>query len=304
MMHEGTPDDEGVLDPSVARWLEEHPQIDLTQGFPPELLDAARNYQGPPPTRLISHVNDDVVGQVPIRIYRNDGALTAVVVYFHGGAFTVGSINIMDEVARAITDATGAVVISVDYRLAPEHPYPAGFEDCLTVTSWALAASDDKYGIPASGVILAGESAGGNLATAVALRLRDDGAANVAGQVLIYPSTDGRNASYPSRDQFGRHDWVWESYGGGRDLSHEPYAVPMSAPSLRGLPPALVLLAGCDALRDEGRAYARRMQAEGVEVEEFCYAGQPHGFVNFGLPAANDVYKRTGEWVRAHARID
>jgi acetyl esterase/lipase len=296
----GPSDDEGVLDPWVAKWLEENPQVDWSEGFPPEILEAARGYEGPPPTRNIDEVRDEMVGDVPIRVYRNDGPATGVVVYFHGGAFTVGSVKIMDGVARELAHASRAVVVSVDYRLAPENPYPAGFDDCVAVTKWVLANCSETFGVPSTRVVVAGESAGGNLATAVALRLRDEDAPNVAGQVLVYPCTDGPDATYPSRDQFGWHDWVWDSYGGGRDLSQEPYAVPMSAESLRGLPPALVLLAGCDALRDEGRAYAHRLLTEGVEVEAHCFAGQPHGFVNFGLPAAADVYERIARWMRAH----
>ncbi|HXY28351.1 MAG TPA: alpha/beta hydrolase, partial [Acidimicrobiales bacterium] len=294
--------DEGVLDPEVAKWLAENPQVDWSEGFPPEILEAARNYEGPPPTRHIDRVNDDLVGSVPIRIYRNARSPSGLIVYFHGGAFTVGSVNIMDGVAREITHATEAVVVSVDYRLAPEHPFPAGFDDCLAVTKWALANAQG-LGVPPAAVVVAGESAGGNLATAVTLRLRDEGVTTVGGQILIYPATDGPKASYPSREQFGHSDWVWDAYGGGRDLSDEPYAVPMSAASLRGLPPALVLLAGCDMLRDEGRAYARRMQADGVDVEEYCFAGQPHGFVNFALPAAAQVYKRMARWMRTHVPV-
>jgi len=204
----------------------------------------------------------------------------------------------MDNVARELAHASGAVVVSVEYRLAPEHPYPAGLDDCERVTRWALehAAS---FGLPAESVVLAGESAGGNLATAVALRRRDAGAASVAGQVLIYPCTDGPAASYPSREQFGNATWVWDDYGGGHDLSADPYAVPMAATTLAGLPPALVVLAGCDLLRDEGRAYAGRLRADGVPVDEICYPGQPHGFVNHGYPAAAGAWEVIGDWVRS-----
>lgn len=291
--------DEGALDPSVAAWLEQNPQFDMSEGFSPDILEAARNFEGLPPTRRIDSVSDELVGGVPVRVYLNAGPPTGLVVYFHGGGFMVGSINIMDGIARELTHATGAVVVSVGYRLAPEYPYPAAFEDCLAVTRWALASCTARFGVQPSSVVVAGESAGGNLATVVALRLRDENAPTVAGQVLIYPCTDGRDASHPSREQFGRHDWIWDAYGAGRDLSRDPYAVPMSAPSLSGLPPALVLLAGCDALRDEGRAYARRLRADAVEVDEYCYAGHPHGFVNYGMPAAADVYQRVARWFGA-----
>ena len=293
-------DDEGVLDPWVERWLAENPQPDwMEKGFPPEIRELARTFEGPPPSRLIDQVEDDVIDGIPIRIYRDEGPRTGLVVYFHGGAFVVGSIKIMDNVARELAHATGAVVVSVEYRLAPEHRYPAALEDCETITRWAVDNAA-RLGASPTSVMVAGESAGGNLATAVALRLRDTGGPALAGQVLIYPVTDGPAASYGSRDQFGRAQWVWEEYGGGRDLTGDPYAAPMQASTLGGLPPALVVLAGCDALRDEGRAYATRLRQDGVEVEETCYRGQIHGFINYELPAAAGAWEQIGQWVRSH----
>ena len=293
-------DDEGVLDPWVAAWMEANPQPDwMTEGFPPDVRELARNYAGAPPTVHLDEVRDERIDGVPVRIYRDEGPRSGLVVYFHGGAFTVGSVNIMDNVAREIARASGAVVISVDYRLAPEDPYPAGLNDCETVTRWAIANAA-SFGVSPDAVAVGGESAGGNLATAVALRLRDTGLTTLAGQVLVYPCTDGPSVPYPSREQFGSADWVWEQYGGGKDLGGDPYALPMQADSLRGLPPALVLVAGCDGLRDEGRAYAGRLRADGVEVEEVTAAGQPHGFINQGFPAAAPAFEQIGGWLRTH----
>jgi acetyl esterase len=292
-------DDEGVLDPWVVEWQKTNPEFDwVTEGFPPEVRELARGPVGAPPTREIDQVSDEEVDGVPTRIYRGDGPQTGLLVYFHGGAFVVGSIGIMDNVARELAHATGAVVVSVEYRLAPEHPYPAGLDDCEKVTRWALDNAA-RFGLSPTTVAVAGESAGGNLATAVALRLRDAGGPSVAGQVLVYPCTDGPSASYPSREQFGNATWVWDEYGGGRDLAGDPYAIPMDATTLKGLPPALVVLAGCDLLRDEGRAYAARLRTDGVEVDEECYPGQPHGFINFDFPAAAPAWGRIGTWVRA-----
>lgn len=294
-----TQDDEGVLDPWVAAWLREHPQPDwITEGFPPEIRELARGPAGAPPTRQIDQVTDEVVHHVPVRIYRGNGPQTGLIVYLHGGAFVVGSIGIMDNVARELAHASGAVVVSVEYRLAPEHPYPAGLDDCETVTRWALDNAS-RFGLSPASVAVAGESAGGCLAAALTLRLRDAGHDSVAGQVLIYPCTDGPSVPYPSREQFGISDWVWDEYGGGRDLSGDPYAIPMHATTLRDLPPALVVLGGCDMLRDEGRAYAARLRADGVDVAEFCSPGQPHGFINHGYPAAAPAWKRIGGWLRS-----
>ncbi len=303
-MGDGATDDEGVLDPWVAEWMAANPEratpfADLV----PELLELARGDYGPQLTQEVDHVDDERVGDVPIRIYRDDGEPTGLVVYFHGGGHVIGSIGIMDGVAREIAHASRAVVVSVEYRLAPEHPYPAAVDDCVAVTSWALAECG-RFALPPSAVAVAGESAGGTMAAAVALRLRDAGGAAPVGQVLIYPAVAGTTV-YPSRREFSglvisleAGEAYWAAYSGGRDLDGDPYAVPLSAASLAGLPPALVLLGGCDMLRDEGRAYAGRLRSDGVDVEEVCYPGQPHGFVNFGFPAAAAAFERTGGWLR------
>jgi acetyl esterase len=303
-MGDPTTDDEGVLDPWVAEWMAANPEratpfADLV----PELLELARGDYGPQLTQEIDHVDDESVGDVPVRVYRDDGEPTGLVVYFHGGGHVIGSIGIMDGVAREIAHASGAVVVSVNYRLAPEHPYPAAVDDCTEVTSWALAECA-RFGVTAGAVAVVGESAGGTMAAAVSLRLRDAGGPAPVGQVLIYPAVAGSTV-YPSREEFSglvisleAGEAYWAAYSGGRDLDDDPYAVPLSAPSLAGLPPALVLLGGCDMLRDEGRAYADRLRVDGVDVEEVCYPGQPHGFVNFGFPAAAPAFERTGEWLR------
>jgi acetyl esterase len=298
-------DDEGVLDPYVAQWLEANP-IASMDDFSPEMLKLARGPVGAPPTREIATITDEVVDGVPIRIYQNDEAPTGLIVYLHGGGHCIGSIGLMDNVARELAHAAGATVVSVEYRLAPEHPFPAGLDDCEMVTRWALA-NTQRFDVPPSRVVVAGESAGGNLAAAVALRLRGTVDVPLAGQVLIYPGVDGGNPSaHPSREEFcnvvvsrAAGEFYWESYTGGRDLAHDPFVSPLQAESLVGLPPAFVVLGGCDFLRDEGRAYAARLRDDGVKTEDVCFAGQPHGFMNFMFPAAADAYERIGTWVRA-----
>jgi acetyl esterase len=297
--------DEGVLDPWVAEWLEANPiMATALADFSPELLELARGPVGAPPTRDIAHVHDETVDDVGVRIYRGEGAATGVVVYFHGGGFVMGSIGIMDNVARELAHATGAVVVSAEYRLAPEHPFPAGLDDCEAVTRWA-GANLPRFGVGPGALAVAGESAGANLATAVALRLRDTGDVPLAAQVLIYPPVAGEPATYPSREQFDgiiltrrSTQQFWDAYCGGQDLAAEGHAAPLHAKDLSGLPPAIVVLGGCDPLRDEGRAYAARLRDEGVDVDEVCYPGQPHGFVNFGLPAAAQAFERIGAWLR------
>ncbi|HEY3671657.1 MAG TPA: alpha/beta hydrolase [Acidimicrobiia bacterium] len=297
--------DEGVLDPWVKEYFEADPSRNtMMDTLDPEILELARgDFSLPCDVEINSVENADVEG-IPIRIYRNEEPPTGLVVYFHGGGFVLGSIGIMENVAKELCHASGAVVISVGYRLAPEDPYPAGLDDCEKVTRWAIANAS-TFGVPASKVAIAGESAGGNLSAALALRLRDAGDVQVAGQVLIYPGTSGTQR-FPSRDEFAglvldekAMVAFWEAYTGGRDVDDDPYAAPLHAEHLRDLPPAIVILGGCDLLRDEGRAYADRLREDGVDVEEVCYAGQPHGFVNFDFPAAAVAHEVIGAWLRS-----
>lgn len=297
--------DEGVLDPWVVEFFETNPErATAFDELDPELLELARGDYDLPSDVEIASIQDAAVEGIPIRIYRHEEPPTGLVVYFHGGGFVIGSIGIMDNVARALCRASGAVVVSVGYRLAPEHPYPAGLDDCETVTRWALANAS-TLGVSESAIAIAGESAGGNLSAALALRFRDAGGVELAGQVLVYPATAGSKDT-SSRAEFdgivisGKASTMyWDAYRAGRDLDDDPYAAPLAADHLRDLPPAIVVLGGCDMLRDEGRAYAARMREDGVDVEEVCYAGQPHGFVNFDFPAAALAHEAIGDWLRA-----
>jgi len=218
---------------------------------------------------------------VPIRIYQGIGPPTGLVVYFHGGGFVIGASGSWTTSLVSLPMVRGCVV-SVEYRLAPEHPYPAALDDCETVTRWALANAG-RFGLSAASVAIAGESAGGNLSACLALRFREAGDVSLAGQVLIYPGVAGSIGTFPSREAFyglvlsrATSSLYWQAYCGGQDLGGDPFAAPLWADSLKGLPPALVVLGGCDVLRDEGRAYANRLRDEGVEVEEVTYPGQPH----------------------------
>jgi acetyl esterase len=304
----GAVQDEGVLDPWVVEWLGANP-LPLDD-FSPEFLELARGSFDLPVTREIARVRDEVVGGVAVRIYEHTHRPTGLVVYFHGGGWCLGSVALMDSVARELAHATGAAVVSVEYRMAPEYPYPAALDDCELVARWATehAAS---FEVPPEAVMVAGESAGGNLAAAVALRFREDRATpGLAGQILIYPVLDAHGSPHASRDEFTglvvsekASEFFWTSYAGGREIERDPFAVPLYATTLADLPPALVVLGGCDLLRDEGRAYARRLLDEGVEATELCYPGQPHGFVNFGFPAATDAFEAIGRWARDHLPV-
>jgi acetyl esterase len=294
--------DEGTLDPWVADWLAANPVSFRMR----DVLEPARSLESPfPVTREVARVSDELVDGVLVRLYVPATSPTGLIVYLHGGAMCIGSVGIMDNVARELAHATGAVIASVNYRLAPEHPFPAGLDDCETVARWALTHTE-RFGLPASAVMVAGESAGGTMTAGVTLRLQAADDVGLAGQVLIYPALDGGSSPMPSRLEFAtltmyedELEWVWDAYTGGRDLDDDPFAAPLHAGSLAGLPPALVILGGCDFLRDEGRLYASRLREAGVETEEVCYPGQIHGFMNHMFPAAADAYEVVGRWVRA-----
>jgi acetyl esterase len=230
-------------------------------------------------------------GAIPLRIYtpRVPARALPVVVYFHGGGWVIGDLESHDRPLRMLADETAAIVVAVDYRLAPEHPFPAAFEDAVTAARWVFAHAAD-IGADPSRLALAGDSAGGNLAAAVAQALRGGDHPAPVLQWLIYPVTDAleESASY-QRFSEGYYltrtgmRWFKDHYlgrsGEGRD---DPRASPLRATSLEGLPPAFVQTAGFDPLRDEGRAYAERLLEAGVDVDYRNYPGLIHGFFSMG----------------------
>ena len=236
----------------------------------------------PETTPEVGSVEDAEASRVPLRIYAPEGepADTAIV-FFHGGGFTIGSIETHDVQVRSLCRSAGATVVSVGYRLAPEHPWPAAVEDCLVATDWAL----ERYGR----VAVAGDSAGGNLAAVVAQQLRD----RVTAQLLIYPAIDlardeGRDR-YPSRVENAQGYFLTSddmrffeaSYAGPVEDRRDPRLSPLYG-DLAGLPPAVVVTAEFDPLRDEGEAYAEALREAGVSVEHRRYPGLIHGFFGFG----------------------
>jgi len=247
-------------------------------------------------------------GPLAIRIYTPLGSGPfPLMVFFHGSGFVVCSLDTHDPMCRNLAAGTGCVVASVDYRLAPEHKFPAAPEDCLVATRW-LAEHAAEFGADAGRLLLAGDSAGGNLAAVTALRIRDEGGPRVAGQLLIYPVTDHPSAGYPSYTENAEGyglttqgmEWFWEHYlKDPADATH-PHATPIHATSLAGLPPALIITAQYDPLRDEAEAYGERLRREGVPVEIRRWNGVNHGFFFFpGLvdrasAASDEAYA----WVR------
>jgi acetyl esterase len=242
------------------------------------------------PGQAVARVRDLTVpgpaGAVPVRVYWPAGAgtgRTGLVAYFHGGGWALGSIGSFDTVCRALANAAGAIVASVGYRLAPEHRFPAAVEDCRAATRW-LAATGAELGGDPRRLAVAGDSAGGNLATVVARRLRDEDGPRLRLQALVYPACDAGLATASYRvygEGFGLTAAgmrrYWDLYLDGADEG-DPDASPLRAGDLAGLPPAHVITADCDVLRDEGEAYAGRLRDAGVDAALSRYHGAIHGF--------------------------
>jgi acetyl esterase len=234
----------------------------------------------------VHSVEDRDADGVQVRIYRPveaSGPSTALV-YFHGGGWVAGSVEVYDPLARAIARRAGCVVVSVDYRLAPEHPFPAALDDAWTATKW-VSANAEELGLDPMKIGVGGDSAGGTLAAVVARRARDQGIA-LAAQLLLYPVTshDFNTPSYSlfssgyllTRDAMV---WYWKQYAGDADLSENPDASPAAERDLRRLPRAIVVTAEADVLRDEAEAYAQRLFISTVETEGYRYDGMVHGFL-------------------------
>ena len=236
-------------------------------------------------------------GVLPVRIYRPATPRPhAALVYFHGGGWVVGSLDAADALCRDISALASCAVVSVDYRLAPETKFPGAVDDAYAAVSWVARAADE-LGIDRKRVAVGGSSAGGNLAAVAALMARERGTPAIAFQLLIVPVTDLRFAT-GSHEEFAegygltRADMRWyaERYVRTPLDAEDPHASVLRAPDLHNLPPALVITAECDPLRDEGEAFAARLRESGVKVEAQRYPGMFHGFL--GFPTRLDQARR------------
>jgi acetyl esterase len=310
-----------ALDPQVRALLDQFAGRPALNTLP---VDVARRGYAENIARMVPTIDgprieerpiDGPAGPLRVRLYRPPGAAAAarpLIVFFHGGGWVICDLDTHDAACRRLCLGSDAVVVSVDYRLAPEHRFPAAADDCAAAARWAVANAH-ALGADPRRVVLAGDSAGGNLAAVVALDLRDAGGPSVAGQLLLYPVTDHPMAGHASYDAFAdgfglTRDamvWFWDHYLGGpldaaRAAALPARAVPLRATDLRGLPPAMVLTAGHDVLRDEGEAYARRLRDAGVDTVFERHAGMHHGFFNWGgvLDGADRAMAQACGWIR------
>lgn len=255
-----------------------------------------------PPGPEVDHIEDLVVGPAAVRarLYRPSAELRPLVVFLHGGMWTIGDLESHDRACRRLALGAGTAVLSVDYRRAPEHPWPAAVDDCVEVLRWAAADGGSGTGTEGPAVVM-GDSSGGNLAALACLRLRDEGGPLPAGQILAYPNTDLTLSCPSARTKatgwgLTTDDVAWGAEQWVPDPSRraDPSVSPLSAPDLAGLPPAIVVTAEHDPLRDEGDAYAARLADAGVPVRHRCEAGMVHGFLTLDTlsPAAAEAGDR------------
>ena len=299
-----------TLNPQVEALLgffAQMPPIDYATITPDALREANRPIQmGPPPA--VAEVRDltlDLPGRaVGARFYVPEGAgeNPALVLFYHGGGWVIGNLESHDATARALARASGAAVLSVDYRLAPETRFPGPLDDCYDALLWAVAHAGELSIDPAK-LAVAGDSAGGNLAAAVAIRARDEGGPKLTHKLLIYPVADAdfERASYAANGggayflSTAMMQWFWAHYVDDVDAPHSHAAV-LRHEDLAGLPPATVLVAQYDPLRDEGLAYADALAAAGVPVESEEAPGMIHGFFSMfeAVPDAMPYIERAG----------
>jgi acetyl esterase/lipase len=291
------------LDPQAQQVLEQLAAL----GLPPTHLvspaQARINMKSRPRAAgpEVANVEDRLIPgpgvEIPVRIYTPMGSGPfPVLVWFHGGGWVVGDLETADPTARQLTVGASCVVVSVDYRLAPETKFPGAADDCYAATVWTVQYAPRIHGDPRR-IAVGGDSAGGNLAAAVALMARDRGGLSLVFQLLVYPVTarDFDTASYrQNAEGYGltrdSMRWYWDHYLRHPADASNPYAAPLVAPNLKGQPPALVITAECDPLCDEGEAYAKRLQAAGVPTTYTRYDGMIHGF--FGMSAMLDKGKQ------------
>jgi acetyl esterase len=301
------------IDPQIAELLAQAAAMD-PRGINQLTVEQARIRGGSVavasvPFEEVAEVRDVAVGGEPLlaaRLYRPRAGALPLLVYFHGGGWVVGSVALSDNFCRALANAAGCAVLSVEYRLAPEHRYPAAADDAYAATRWASEHATE-LGIDADRLAVGGSSAGGNLAAAVTLMARERGGPKIALQLLHVPVMDHdftrasyeRNAEGMGLTRAGM-EWFWSHYAPDIARRDEPFASPLRAKDLRGLPPAILVVAECDPLRDEGAAYAERLRQAGVLVTYREYAGMVHAFMGWSsvVPTGARAFSEVGADLR------
>lgn len=243
--------------------------------------------QGPGLGRVADLMVDGPYRPIPVRLYEPFGSTAPgpVIVFCHGSGFVLGNLDTHDWLARSLAKTSQAVVVSVDYLLAPEHPFPAALDECFAVLRWVASGGAGGAADPGR-IALAGDSAGGAIVSGVSMTARDLGGPSLSAQLLMYPVC-GHELNTPSWDRYGHGyfldqptmRWFWSQYLSRPQDAEDPRAVPLAARDLRGMPPTVLLTAGCDPLKDEGLRLAERLSGAGVQARSFDYPGAIHGFM-------------------------
>jgi acetyl esterase len=305
------------LDPQARAVLDQIPLLtdEVVLALEPPVLRQAMaampGSTGPvePVARVENRTLPGPAGEIPVRIYApSEQRGLPALVYFHGGGFVIGGLETHDGTCRSLANATGCIVVSVDYRLAPEHKFPAAPEDCYAATRW-VAEKGAEIGVDTRRVAIGGDSAGGNLTAVVALMARDRGGPALRHQLLVYPVANHAFDTPSYRENATGYllsremmRWFWNHYLARAEDGAGTYASPLRAASLAGLPPAHVITAEFDPLRDEGEALAARLAREGVPTTHVRYDGMIHGFFSMTqmLDAARRAVAEAASAVRAH----
>ena len=302
------------LDPQAQALLEQMKAMgftytpDLTVTRARELVQAMQAVR--PAGEPVAHVEDRLIpgpaGEIPIRIYSPEGSGPfPVLVFFHTGGWQVGDLDTQDPLCRRITNRAGCSVVAVEYRLAPEHPFPAAVEDSYEATRWVATHAAEFQGDP-SRIAVGGDSSGGNLAAVIALMARDQSNPKLAFQLMMFPTTDFR-LNTPSMEELGegynvtkqQMIWIRNNYLPNQADWTNPLASPLMAPNLSGLPPALIIYAEYDPLRDEAEAYATRLKEAGVSVKASRYDGMIHDFPDLFEEPGNRALDEIASALRA-----
>ncbi len=283
-----------ALDPIAAGLLQQMAEAGappLNEMTPEDARVAADGFialggDGDPVAEVTNRTIPGPHGEIPIRIYRPNGgdALLPALMYFHGGGWVLGSLDGTDAICKAVANRAGCAVVSVDYRLSPEHKFPIPLDDCYAATEW-VSVHGAGIGVDRTRIAVGGDSAGGNLAAAVCLRARGNTFPTLKFQLLVYPVTDHASGTESYRDNGDGYlltkqmmQWFWDHYLRNEQDGKNPLASPLRAATFERLPPALVMTAEYDPLRDEGEAYAKALQAAGVPTTLHRYDGMIHAF--------------------------
>jgi acetyl esterase len=304
-----------VLDPDTGKLLELMAGMGMSDiaDLTPEEARAMRLTPPPAFPTPVAAATDVTIdgpdGPLQLRRYTpSTRHLQGALVYFHGGGWVIGDLDSHDETCRRLCNGAGLEVVAVHYRRAPETTYPGAVEDCYAAVTW-VSRNAATLGIDPARIAVGGDSAGGNLAAAVALMARDRGGPALCFQLLIYPVTDANFERQSYQDNANGYllsrrgmQWFWDQYVPDPSQRHEPYASPLRATDFSGLPPALVQTAGFDPLRDEGEAYANALRTAGVPVQSTRYLGLIHGFFGMqdAVPAARPALVEAVAALREH----